>query len=56
MRRALGAPGAGGYLEARVKLPGDNFHTGFWPALWTMGNLGRAGYMASTTGEGPGGA
>lgn len=38
-----------------MKLPGDHFHTGFWPALWTMGNLGRAGYMESTQGEPQGG-
>ncbi len=36
-----------------MKLPGDHFHSGFWPALWTMGNLGRAGYMQSTTGYWP---
>jgi len=24
--------------------------SGFWPAIWTMGNLGRAGYGASLEG------
>jgi hypothetical protein len=43
--------GTGGYLETRVKLPGDDFYSGFWPAFWAMGNLGRAGYMHSTEGE-----
>ncbi len=36
-----------------MQLPGDSFYSGFWPALWTMGNLGRAGYMQSTTGFWP---
>lgn len=43
----------GGYVEMRVKLPGDNQVPGFWPAFWTMGNLGRAGYMPSTQGLWP---
>lgn len=25
--------------------------TSFWPGVWTMGNLGRAGYGATTEGE-----
>ncbi|KAK2077814.1 hypothetical protein QBZ16_004662 [Prototheca wickerhamii] len=43
----------GGYLEASVKMPGDDFTSGFWPAIWLLGNLGRAGYMASTQGFWP---
>ncbi|GIL64344.1 hypothetical protein Vafri_18312 [Volvox africanus] len=43
----------GGYLEARIKLPGDDQHGGFWPAVFTLGNLGRAGYMRSTEGVWP---
>ena len=31
-------------------LPGANNILGFWPAVWTMGNLGRAGYGASLDG------
>ena len=37
-------------MEASVQLPGANNVYGFWPALWTMGNLGRAGYGATLDG------
>jgi hypothetical protein len=40
----------GGILEASVTLPGVNNVVGLWPALWAMGNLGRAGYGASLEG------
>ncbi|KAG2013322.1 beta-glucan synthesis-associated protein, variant 5 [Coprinopsis cinerea AmutBmut pab1-1] len=40
----------GGYIEAAVQLPGANNVAGMWPAVWTMGNLGRAGYGASLEG------
>jgi hypothetical protein len=40
----------GGYIEASVQLPGANNVFGLWPAIWTMGNLGRAGYGASLEG------
>lgn len=43
----------GGYIEAKVQLPGTSETNGFWPAVWTMGNLGRAGYGASTDGLWP---
>lgn len=43
----------GGYLEVRLQLPGVNNASGLWPAVWTMGNLGRAGYGASTEGLWP---
>lgn len=39
-----------GILEVSVRLPGDGVTPGFWPAAWTMGNLGRAGYGATTEG------
>ena len=39
-----------GYIEVRILLPGRGDHGGLWPAFWTMGNLGRAGYGASTDG------
>ena len=40
----------GGYIETAVQLPGTNNVVGMWPAVWTMGNLGRAGYGASLEG------
>ncbi|KAF9555288.1 beta-glucan synthesis-associated protein SKN1 [Agrocybe pediades] len=43
----------GGLIEAAVTLPGDNKASGLWPALWAMGNLGRAGYGASLDGLWP---
>lgn len=42
-----------GYIEVAVSLPGTPSVSGFWPAAWTMGNLGRAGYGASTEGLWP---
>lgn len=43
----------GGLIEASVSLPGDNNINGLWPAIWTMGNLGRAGFGASLEGMWP---
>ncbi|TFY73139.1 hypothetical protein EWM64_g10873, partial [Hericium alpestre] len=43
----------GGLIEAAVTLPGTNNIVGLWPAVWTMGNLGRAGYGASLEGMWP---
>ncbi|TIB38904.1 hypothetical protein E3P86_01376 [Wallemia ichthyophaga] len=43
----------GGYVSASVKLPGASDVWGLWPAFWTMGNLGRAGYGASLDGLWP---
>jgi beta-glucanase (GH16 family) len=40
----------GGLVETSVTLPGINNVVGLWPAVWTMGNLGRAGYGASLEG------
>lgn len=40
----------GGLFEASVQLPGTNNVVGMWPAIWTMGNLGRAGYGATLEG------
>lgn len=40
----------GGLVETSVVLPGINNVVGLWPAIWTMGNLGRAGYGASLEG------
>ncbi|KAL9938862.1 hypothetical protein V8E36_002581 [Tilletia maclaganii] len=43
----------GGRVEVAVQLPGAPDITGYWPAAWLMGNLGRAGYGASTHGMWP---
>ncbi|TDL27014.1 glycoside hydrolase family 16 protein, partial [Rickenella mellea] len=43
----------GGLIEANVILPGVNNVAGLWPAIWTMGNLGRAGFGASLEGMWP---
>ncbi|KAI0307689.1 beta-glucan synthesis-associated [Multifurca ochricompacta] len=43
----------GGLFETSVTLPGANNVVGLWPAVWTMGNLGRAGYGASLEGMWP---
>lgn len=38
----------GGIVEVDVIFPGDAFIGGMWPAIWMLGNLGRATYEAST--------
>lgn len=38
----------GGIVEVDVILPGDPFIGGLWPAIWMLGNLGRATYESST--------
>jgi hypothetical protein len=46
----------GGYMEMSVMLPGGDvghYYPGYWPAFWSMGNLGRAGYQISTNGLWP---
>jgi beta-glucanase (GH16 family) len=40
----------GGLIVANVSLPGASNVAGLWPAIWTLGNLGRAGYGASLEG------
>ncbi|KAF7364752.1 Glycoside hydrolase family 16 protein [Mycena venus] len=42
-----------GYIEVSISLPGAPTQVGFWPGAWTMGNLGRAGYGATTEGMWP---
>lgn len=42
-----------GILEASISLPGDGKTPGFWPGFWSMGNLGRPGYGATTDGTWP---
>lgn len=36
-----------------VSLPGNSVVPGFWPGVWTMGNLARPGYGATTEGVWP---
>jgi len=43
----------GAYIEMNVSLPGRGDVIGLWPGLWTMGNLGRAGYGATNDGLWP---
>jgi beta-glucanase (GH16 family) len=43
----------GGAILTSVILPGANNVLGLWPAIWTMGNLGRAGFGASLEGMWP---
>jgi len=38
----------GGIVEFDIILPGDPHIGGLWPAVWILGNLGRATYEAST--------
>jgi len=38
----------GGIVEVDVKFPGRGHVGGLWPAIWILGNLGRATYEAST--------
>ncbi|GAA6038390.1 hypothetical protein JCM8097_007625 [Rhodosporidiobolus ruineniae] len=43
----------GGLVEVRISLPGANDVGGLWPGAWTLGNLGRAGYGATSDGTWP---
>jgi beta-glucanase (GH16 family) len=38
-------------FEVSASLPGTSGIGGFWPGIWTMGNLGRAAYGGTTEGE-----
>jgi len=42
-----------GKLEISARLPNYGNISGLWPGLWTMGNLGRPGYLATTDGVWP---
>ncbi|EDK44595.1 beta-glucan synthesis-associated protein KRE6 [Lodderomyces elongisporus NRRL YB-4239] len=42
-----------GKLEFSAMLPGYGSVSGLWPGLWSMGNLGRPGYLATTEGVWP---
>ncbi|KAL6160808.1 beta-glucan synthesis-associated protein [Exserohilum turcicum] len=43
----------GGIFEVSVSLPGPAGVQGLWPGAWTMGNLGRPGYLSTTDGLWP---
>ena len=38
-------------FEVSASMPGTSGVGGFWPGVWTMGNLGRAAYGGTTEGE-----
>ncbi|KAH3684549.1 hypothetical protein WICPIJ_004439 [Wickerhamomyces pijperi] len=42
-----------GKLEVSAKLPNYGRVAGLWPGIWTMGNLGRPGYLSTTDGVWP---
>ncbi|KAH7914275.1 glycoside hydrolase family 16 protein [Hygrophoropsis aurantiaca] len=42
-----------GYIEVNMSQPGAPTAPGFWPGVWTMGNLGKAGYGGTTDGTWP---
>lgn len=43
----------GGIFEVSVSLPGPAGIHGLWPGIWSMGNLGRPGYVSTTDGLWP---
>ncbi|KAJ0393976.1 hypothetical protein P43SY_009808 [Pythium insidiosum] len=43
----------GGFVEVRAILPGKWGIPGTWPALWIMGNIGRATFLGSQEGTWP---
>lgn len=42
-----------GHLEASISMPGRGDTIGLWPGFWTLGNLARPGYAASSEGMWP---
>ena len=42
-----------GAMEVSAMLPNFGNVTGLWPGIWSMGNLGRPGFLASTEGVWP---
>ncbi|CAN6625834.1 beta-glucan synthesis-associated protein Kre6p [Trichomonascus vanleenenianus] len=42
-----------GYMEVSAKLPGKGTVPGLWPGIWTLGNLARPGYKATSDGTWP---
>ncbi|KAL2027039.1 hypothetical protein VTO58DRAFT_111130 [Aureobasidium pullulans] len=43
----------GGIFEVSVSLPGPAGIHALWPGVWSLGNLGRPGYLATTDGTWP---
>jgi beta-glucanase (GH16 family) len=43
----------GGIMEVSVSLAGPSGIPGLWPGVWSMGNLGRPGFKATTEGVWP---
>ncbi|KAI5206868.1 beta-glucan synthesis-associated [Aureobasidium subglaciale] len=43
----------GGIMEVSVSLPGPAGIHALWPGVWSLGNLGRPGYLATTEGTWP---
>ncbi|KAK9468518.1 beta-glucan synthesis-associated [Lipomyces arxii] len=43
----------GGALEVSASLPGPGNKIGYWPGIWTLGNLARPGYLATSDGTWP---
>ncbi|KAF2451054.1 glycoside hydrolase family 16 protein [Karstenula rhodostoma CBS 690.94] len=43
----------GGIFEISMSLPGPAGVHGLWPGVWTLGNLGRPGFTATTDGTWP---
>ncbi|EPE31067.1 Concanavalin A-like lectins/glucanase [Glarea lozoyensis ATCC 20868] len=43
----------GGVMEVSVSLAGPSGIPGLWPGVWSMGNLGRPGFKATTEGVWP---
>lgn len=43
----------GGIFEVSMSLPGPAGVHSWWPGVWTMGNLGRPGYLSTTDGMWP---
>lgn len=42
-----------GYMEVSAQLAGHGYILGLWPGIWTLGNLGRPGYLGTTEGVWP---
>ncbi|KAK6346802.1 hypothetical protein TWF696_006910 [Orbilia brochopaga] len=43
----------GGVLEVSASLPAPGGKLGLWPGIWTLGNLARPGYLATSDGTWP---
>ncbi|KAK0544673.1 beta-glucan synthesis-associated protein [Tilletia horrida] len=43
----------GAYIEIAMMQPGTSQQQGFWPGMWTLGNLARPGYQGSNEGNWP---